>query len=155
MREYGFSWIRILPYKNKICDFVLIRENTGHWKPVFSHILCSKLHWNNVIYALLLTLNKFKILLWCFHCWLWVGKHLLGKFWRGFWDDSYFGEYVKHKLRISPYLVRMWKNPYQKNSKYGYFSCSDINAKVGKVLLYQQLSKRKWSLTAAHFLISF
>ena len=23
-------------------DFVLIRENTGQWKPVFSHILCSR-----------------------------------------------------------------------------------------------------------------
>ena len=25
-----------------IVDFVLIRENTGQWKPVFSHILCSE-----------------------------------------------------------------------------------------------------------------
>ena len=38
MREYGFSLTRILPYKDKIYDFVLIREN-----PVFSHILCSEL----------------------------------------------------------------------------------------------------------------
>ena len=41
MREYGFSVTRILPYKDKIYDFIYIRENTGHWKPVFSHILCS------------------------------------------------------------------------------------------------------------------
>ena len=32
---------RILPYKDKIYDFIYIRKNTGHWKPVFSHILCS------------------------------------------------------------------------------------------------------------------
>ena len=32
---------RIVPYKDKVVDFVLIRENTGHWKPVFSHVLCS------------------------------------------------------------------------------------------------------------------
>ena len=32
MREYGFSLI---------VDFVLIRENTSQWTPVFSHILCS------------------------------------------------------------------------------------------------------------------
>ena len=42
MREYGFSVTRILPYKDKIVDFVLIRENTGHSKPVFLHILCSE-----------------------------------------------------------------------------------------------------------------
>ena len=41
MREYGFSLTYILPYKDKIYDFVLIRENKGQWKPVFSHVLCS------------------------------------------------------------------------------------------------------------------
>ena len=41
MREYGFSLTRILPYKNRIVGSVLIRENTGQWKPVFSNILCS------------------------------------------------------------------------------------------------------------------
>ena len=69
MREYGFSLTRILSYKDniydfvqslhkicentsfhwpvfslikdKIVDFVLIRENMSQWKPVFSHILCS------------------------------------------------------------------------------------------------------------------
>ena len=29
MGEYQFSLARILPYKDKIVDFVLIRENTG------------------------------------------------------------------------------------------------------------------------------
>ena len=41
MQGYGFSMTRILPYKDKIYNFVLTRENTGQWKPVFSHILCS------------------------------------------------------------------------------------------------------------------
>ena len=40
MQEYGFSVARILPNKDKIVDCVVIRENTGHWKPVFSHISC-------------------------------------------------------------------------------------------------------------------
>ena len=41
MQKYGFSLTLILPYKERIVDSVLLRENTGHWKPVFSHILCS------------------------------------------------------------------------------------------------------------------
>ena len=42
MREYGLSLTRVLPYKDKILDFLLIRENTGQWKPVFLHILYSE-----------------------------------------------------------------------------------------------------------------
>ena len=34
MRECVFLLIRILPYKDKIYDSVLIVENAGHWKPV-------------------------------------------------------------------------------------------------------------------------
>ena len=45
MREYGFSLTYVLPYKNRIYESVLIRENTGLWKPVFSHILCSVRNW--------------------------------------------------------------------------------------------------------------
>ena len=41
MRKYVFSLTRILPYNDRIYDSVLIRKNTGQWKPVFSHILCS------------------------------------------------------------------------------------------------------------------
>ena len=41
MREYGFSMSRMFPCKDKIVDFVLIQENTGQRKPVFSQILCS------------------------------------------------------------------------------------------------------------------
>ena len=45
MREYGFSLTLILPYKDEIYDFVLTRENTGQWKYIFSHILCSENVW--------------------------------------------------------------------------------------------------------------
>ena len=41
MREYGFSSTGILLYIDKIVDFVLVQENAGQWKHVFSHILCS------------------------------------------------------------------------------------------------------------------
>ena len=43
MREYGFSLIHVLPYKGRIVDSVLMLENTDQWKPVFSHVLCSKI----------------------------------------------------------------------------------------------------------------
>ena len=36
MREYEFSLTRVLPYKDKIYDFVFISENTSQWKPLFS-----------------------------------------------------------------------------------------------------------------------
>ena len=42
MREYVFSLIHTLPYKDRIFDFVLILENTGQWKPVFSNISADK-----------------------------------------------------------------------------------------------------------------
>ena len=35
MQEYEFSPTRIFPYKDKIVDFVLIRENTGQKNPYF------------------------------------------------------------------------------------------------------------------------
>ena len=41
MREYGFSLKCILPYDDRVYDYVLLRENTGQRKPVFSHILRS------------------------------------------------------------------------------------------------------------------
>ena len=41
MQEYGFSQTRVFPYKNGIEEFVLIRENAGHRKLVFWHILRS------------------------------------------------------------------------------------------------------------------
>ena len=42
MLEYKFSLTRILQYKDKIKEFALIQDNTGQWKPVFLHALCSK-----------------------------------------------------------------------------------------------------------------
>ena len=41
MQEYGFSLTRILPYKDRILDSDLKWENTGQWKPEFSHVICS------------------------------------------------------------------------------------------------------------------
>ena len=41
MQKYGFSLTCILPYKDRIVYSILIRENTGQWKPIFSHILYS------------------------------------------------------------------------------------------------------------------
>ena len=37
MQEYGFHLTRILSCKNRILDSVLMRENTGQWKPVYPH----------------------------------------------------------------------------------------------------------------------
>ena len=41
MQKCGFSQTRILPYKNRIVDPVLIQENISQWIPAFSHVLCS------------------------------------------------------------------------------------------------------------------
>ena len=42
MPEYGFPLTRIFPYKDKIYDYVFIREDTGQRKPVFWNILHSE-----------------------------------------------------------------------------------------------------------------
>ena len=44
MSEYGFSLARIFPYKGRIADSVLIRENKGQRKPVFWYILRSDVY---------------------------------------------------------------------------------------------------------------
>ena len=41
MPEYGFSLTRILPYKGRIYDFILIRENAGNGKPYSGIFFCS------------------------------------------------------------------------------------------------------------------
>ena len=46
MREYGFSLTCILPYIDRIVDSVFIRENTGQWKSIFSHIWCTEYFFN-------------------------------------------------------------------------------------------------------------
>lgn len=41
MRKYEF-WLTAIPsYKDRIYDSVFVRVNKRHWKPLFSHILCS------------------------------------------------------------------------------------------------------------------
>ena len=37
----GFHWYVFLPYKDRVYDSVLIRVNSGQWKPLLSHVLCS------------------------------------------------------------------------------------------------------------------
>ena len=39
MREYGFSLTRILPYKDRIYESVLIRENTGQYSRIFYAVI--------------------------------------------------------------------------------------------------------------------
>ena len=41
MPEYWLSVSRIFPYKDRIVDYVLLREKTDQKKPVFLHILRS------------------------------------------------------------------------------------------------------------------
>ena len=43
MQEYGFLLTGILLYKARNVESVLIPDNTGQWKPVFSHILGNNL----------------------------------------------------------------------------------------------------------------
>ena len=43
MPQCGFSLTRIFPYKGRIVDFVLIKENTLQRKPVFRHTTYSEL----------------------------------------------------------------------------------------------------------------
>ena len=38
MPEHEFPLIRIFLYMDRIYDSVLVRENTGHRKPVFLHV---------------------------------------------------------------------------------------------------------------------
>ena len=41
MREYGLSLTRIFPYKDTIVDSIILRDNKGQQKTVFSHNLHS------------------------------------------------------------------------------------------------------------------
>lgn len=43
--KYARMWLfidHVLPYKNKIVDYVPVRENTPQWEPAFSRTLCCK-----------------------------------------------------------------------------------------------------------------
>ena len=57
MPEYGFSLTGIIPYKDRIVDFVLIWKNTCQGKPVFWHILL------NVFFCFFAMLEKHPIAL--------------------------------------------------------------------------------------------
>ena len=64
MREYGFSLIPITPYKGRIDDSFLIRENVGHWKPLTYFIQCS-LHLFIIPYLLLSIINYLLLYIFC------------------------------------------------------------------------------------------
>ena len=74
--------------------FYMFRKNSRKYVMIIMRS-CSKvlyrwqMWYDNVIdvvlLLLLLTLNKFHTLLWCFHCRLWTNKHRLGKFWVTNW----------------------------------------------------------------------
>ena len=57
MWEYRFSLARILPYKCKIVDFILIRENTGQWNAYFMQWIVSNNHRKNSTYLMVLFLT--------------------------------------------------------------------------------------------------
>ena len=57
MPEYRFSLTLIFPYKNKIEDFVFIREYEGQRKPVVWHFLRSTTKHTELPINLLLTVR--------------------------------------------------------------------------------------------------
>ena len=95
--------------------------------------ICSKLtmktpEWLNVqknvndvfLVSLMLTLNRFHILIWFFHCWLWASKYLLGYTFLTSWYnnntlshwsihdwlfDSFFARYP-----INTWMIRLTSN---------------------------------------------
>ena len=75
MREYGFPLSHILPYKDKIYDFVLIRASTGGENP----------H-SCIFYAVYFILS-------------WKMKQQRTKYWHG--EESLKGDIRKHLIRLS------------------------------------------------------
>ena len=72
-------------YNSEQCpiDIYLFKFNNGNTRTMCE--ICSKLTIQTsntsidiVLESLLLTLNKFHTLFWCFHCWLWISKCWLG-----------------------------------------------------------------------------
>ena len=90
-----FAWV-IYSFPASIYFFKLNNRNTRTMPKI-----CSKLAINRrqciVLVSLLLTLNRFHVLFWYFHCWLWtskcrlgyiifcLGKHLLYSYTMQFW----------------------------------------------------------------------
>ena len=63
---------RYSPVKDRIIDSAYIRENTGQWKPIFSHILCNVWPWNESIYKNILSrILPFEKIRSCISCLCW------------------------------------------------------------------------------------
>ena len=58
----------VFPYKDKMVDFVLIRENAGKRKPVSSHILHSECFINLLQYLSAMCILKKSVFTNIFHC---------------------------------------------------------------------------------------
>ena len=90
----------------------------------YCHFLCIVDSVNDVVLVyLLLTLNKFHTLFWCFHCWLWTSKCLLGK-------QAFFTRYTnRFSLNVTIYISHL----------YFYIFYISINVKY-------KMQKRYWSI---------
>ena len=97
MREYGFPLTRILPYKNKIED---IRENTGQWKPVFSHILCS---------AAYLIWSRFRMM--SYHLKNWI-KLLINRSPYLSWEPKRYWKSKIENIGVNTSDKKIWKTTY-------------------------------------------
>ena len=71
------------------------------------------------MWSLLLTLNKFHTLLWCFYCWLWASKYQL--------DWANFGPMIIFKTyQVGIYLLKV----NDRNTKTRYEICSIVRIKT-------------------------
>ena len=77
-KDYSLWWALILA---GICLFKVSNGNTRTMCEICSKLTIKtrhRCHWRRLMYSLL-TLNRFHVLLWCFHCWLWKSKCRQGK----------------------------------------------------------------------------
>lgn len=80
--------------------------------------ICSKLaikapardHWRRFVMSLLVTLNKFDTLPWCFHCWLRTRSYLLG-----YMDVEIQGHILKSYVALIAHFQNVWPFLYSLN----------------------------------------
>ena len=116
MQECRFSLTRILPHKHRIVDSVLIRENAGQLKPIFSHILCSAFWKSYQILGKIFLMET----LFCIK-----RAQLLMFFWYilRYSSSIYFAEHLwkttsrvtkqKNEVFQQAFLQKMWSNPHK------------------------------------------
>ena len=116
LREYGLSRTRILLYKFRIYKSAFMQENTGQWKIVLLHILCS-VSWKVCLIFRMVLLIKV-LISWSVRVWSFSGP--------------YFPAFGLNTERYSVF-VRIRENTHQINSEYGQFSRSDWLQKTSYV----------------------